>query len=33
MEAEILKGEGLCKAYGSKQVLQNLHLTIQPGKI
>ena len=33
MNAEILKAEGLCKAYGSKQVLQNLDLTIQPGKI
>ena len=32
MNAEILKAEGLCKAYGSKQVLQNLDLTIQPGK-
>ena len=33
MNAEILKAEGLCKAYGSKQVLQDLDLTIQPGKI
>ena len=33
MNAEILKAEGLCKSYGSKQVLQNLDLTIQPGKI
>ena len=33
MNAEILKAEGLCKAYGSKQVRQNLDLTIQPGKI
>ena len=33
MNTEILKAEGLCKAYGSKQVLQNLDLTIQPGKI
>ena len=33
MNTEILKAAGLCKAYGSKQVLQNLDLTIQPGKI
>ena len=33
MNAEILKAAGLCKSYGSKQVLQNLDLTIQPGKI
>ena len=33
MNAEILKAEGLCKSYGSKQVLQNLDLTSQPGKI
>ena len=33
MNAEILKAEGLGKADGSKQVLQNLDLTIQPGKI
>ena len=33
MNTEILKAAGLCKSYGSKQVLQNLDLTIQPGKI
>ena len=33
MSAGVLKAEGLSKSYGSKQVLQNLDLTIQPGKI
>ena len=33
MNTSVLKAEGLCKSYGSKQVLQNLDLTIQPGKI
>lgn len=33
MNTGILKAEGLCKAYGSKKVFQNLNLEIQPGKI
>ena len=33
MSAGVLKAEDLSKSYGSKQVLQNLDLTIQPGKI
>ena len=33
MNGEVLKAAGLCKSYGSKQVLRNLDLTIEPGKI
>lgn len=33
MNTGILKAEGVCKSYGSKQVLHNLDLTVQPGKI
>ena len=33
MNAGILKAEGLCKSYGSNRVLQNLDLTVEPGKI
>jgi len=33
MNSGILKAEGLCKAYGDKQVLRDLDLTIRPGKI
>jgi len=33
MNSDILKAEGLCKAYGDKQVLHQLDLTIEPGKI
>ena len=33
MKAGILKAEGLCKSYGTNQVLHNLDLTIEPGKI
>ena len=33
MKESILKAEGVCKAYGRNQVLQELDLTIEPGKI
>ena len=33
MSAETLKAQGLCKSYGSNQVLFNLDLNIEPGKI
>lgn len=33
MSTGILKAEGLCKSYGKKEVLHNLDLEIQPGKI
>ena len=33
MNADILKAEGVCKSYGKKEVLHDLDLTIQPGKI
>ena len=33
MNTGILKAEGLCKSYGSKRVLEELDLTIQPGRI
>ena len=33
MNAGILKAEGLCKSYGSNRVLDNLSLTVEPGKI
>lgn len=33
MNTGILKAEGLCKSYGEKEVLRDLDLTIQPGKI
>lgn len=33
MKQGVLKAEGVCKSYGSKQVLHNLDLTIEPGKI
>ena len=33
MNMEILKAQGLCKSYGSKQVLHDLDLEILPGKI
>ena len=33
MSAEVLKAQGLCKSYGANQVLFNLDLTIEPGKI
>ena len=33
MNAGILKAEGLCKSYKDKEVLHNLDLTIEPGKI
>ena len=33
MNTGILKAEGLCKSYGKNEVLHNLELTIQPGKI
>ncbi len=33
MNTGILKAEGLCKSYKDKEVLHNLDLTIQPGKI
>ena len=33
MSTGILKAQGLCKSYKNKQVLHNLDLTIEPGKI
>ena len=33
MKTGILKAEGLCKSYGTQEVLNNLDLTIEPGKI
>ena len=33
MNTEILQAQGIYKAYGKHQVLENLELTIQPGKI
>ena len=33
MTTGILKAENICKSYGKQNVLQNLDLTIQPGKI
>ena len=33
MNTGILKAEGLCKSYGNTEVLHNLDLEIQPGKI
>lgn len=33
MNESVLKAEGLCKSYGSNQVLKDLDLEIQPGKI
>jgi len=33
MNAGTLKAQGLCKAYKDKEVLHNLDLTIEPGKI
>ena len=33
MNTGVLKAEGLCKSYKNKEVLHNLDLTIQPGKI
>jgi len=33
MNAGILKAQGLCKSYKDKEVLHNLDLTIEPGKI
>ncbi len=33
MNETILKAKGVCKSYGSNQVLKNLDLEIQPGKI
>ena len=33
MSAGILKAQGLCKSYGDKEVLHDLDLTIEPGKI
>lgn len=33
MSAEVLKALGLCKSYGANQVLFNLDLAIEPGKI
>ncbi|RHR05677.1 ABC transporter ATP-binding protein [Pseudoflavonifractor sp. AF19-9AC] len=33
MSAEVLKTQGLCKSYGANQVLFNLDLAIEPGKI
>lgn len=33
MNTSILKAEGVCKSYGEKTVLQNLDLTIEPGRI
>lgn len=33
MNTGILKAQGLCKSYKNKQVLHNLDLTIEPGKI
>ena len=33
MSAEVLKAQGLCKSYGANQVLFDLDLDIEPGKI
>ena len=33
MSQGVLKAEGVCKSYGKKQVLHDLDLTIEPGKI
>lgn len=33
MNPDVLKAEGVCKSYGNKEVLHDLDLTIQPGKI
>ena len=33
MNTGILRAEGVCKSYGKKQVLHDLDLTIEPGKI
>jgi len=33
MSTGILKAEGLCKSYGTKEVLRDLDLNIEPGKI
>ena len=33
MKQGILQADGLCKSYGRKAVLENLSLTLQPGKI
>ncbi|MCF2661407.1 ABC transporter ATP-binding protein [Pseudoflavonifractor phocaeensis] len=33
MNPDVLKAEGVCKSYGKKEVLHDLDLTIQPGKI
>ena len=33
MNENILKAKGLCKSYGSNEVLKDLDLEIQPGKI
>lgn len=33
MNAGVLKAQGLCKSYKDKEVLHNLDLTIEPGKI
>ena len=33
MTGKVLKAEGVCKAYGRKEVLRNLDLEIQPGRI
>lgn len=33
MKQGVLKAEGVCKSYGSKQVLHNLDLAVEPGKI
>ncbi len=33
MNTSTLKAQGVCKSYGSKQVLKNLDLELQPGKI
>ena len=33
MNTGVLQARGLCKSYKDKQVLHNLDLTIQPGKI
>jgi len=33
MNPDVLRAEGVCKSYGKKEVLHDLDLTIQPGKI
>lgn len=33
MTSGILQAKGLCKSYKDKQVLKNLDITIEPGKI